>query len=144
MMAMMNYPAAPLAALRREFDRLVEGALGFEPLNGGVRPFPALNIWEEGDALVAEAEVPGLSMEDLEVLVQGNELTIKGERREPADEKIVYHRQERGTGQFSRFLNLPVEVDAEKVDASLKNGVLTIRLPKSERAMARKITVRSA
>ena len=73
----------------------------------------------------------------------GDELTLKG-RREPEDgQQATYHRRERGTGSFTRVLTLPIEVDADKVEASLAQGVLTIRLPKAESAKARKIQVKA-
>jgi HSP20 family protein len=80
-------------------------------------------------------------MEELEVYVQGGELTIKGERKSAGSEGAVYHRQERGLGAFARVLRLPMEVKAEAVKAALKNGVLTITLPKAEAAKPRKIEV---
>ena len=144
-MMMLQRMARPVfPELRRELDRVFENFLGVE--DGGllgVRAFPALNLWEDGESLYAEAEIPGLRMEDLEILIQGNELAIKG-RRPPVDgESVVYHRRERGTGEFARFVTLPVEVDAERVDATLKDGVLTINMPKAERAKARKISVKT-
>jgi HSP20 family protein len=134
--------------LRHEVDRLFENflgpeALGFRPL-GGARPFPALNVWEDDRRLFVEAEIPGLGMKDVEILVQGNELTLKGQRAAMEGESVVYHRQERGAGEFVRFLTLPVEVDPDSVEATLKDGVLTIVLPKAETARARKITVKTA
>jgi HSP20 family protein len=104
---------------------------------------PALNLWEDADNLYAEAELPGLELNDLEVYVTGNQLTIKGERKPPVDEKAAWHRQERGYGGFSRKLDLPQGVDEQKVNASLKNGVLTVQLPKSAAAKARRITIAS-
>lgn len=108
------------------------------------RAFPAVNVWEDGECLYAQAEVPGLSMNDLEILVVGNELTIKGNRKMPDESKVAFHRRERGVGEFARVLTLPVEVNAEKVDASLKDGVLTITLPKSEAARPRKISIKAS
>lgn len=105
--------------------------------------FPAINVWEDNDAVMAEAEVPGLKLDDLEIFVVGDELTIKGKREPQNGENTVYHRRERGTGMFTRVITLPVEVDANKVEASLANGVLTIRMPKAESARARKIKVKA-
>jgi len=132
--------------LRREMDRLFDNFLGtdgFSPLSN-VRPFPALNLSEDHDRLLVEAEVPGLRMSGLEILIQGNELTIKGRRTPMEGENLVYHRRERGAGEFTRFLTLPIEVDAERVEATLKDGVLTIVMPKAETARARKIAVKTA
>ena len=106
--------------------------------------FPALNVWEQEDALVVEAELPGLGLEDLEIFVTGqNQLTIKGERPVVEVPNAVWHRQERGYGTFTRELTLPTLVDADKVEARYEAGVLTLTLPKAEAAKPRKITVRS-
>jgi HSP20 family protein len=106
--------------------------------------FPALNIWQDEGAIYAEAELPGMELNDLEIYVTGgNQLTIKGERKQPKLEKGTWHRQERGFGSFSRIVTLPSDVNAEKVEARLVNGVLTITMPKSEAAKPRKIIVKA-
>jgi HSP20 family molecular chaperone IbpA len=73
--------------------------------------FPAVNVREDEQTLYAEAELPGLKMDDIEVYVMGDELTIKGEYKDESSEDVTYHRRERGTGSFNRVLRLPVEVD---------------------------------
>ncbi len=131
--------------LRREVDDLL-GSVGLAvpSLPGLTAPvFPAANVWDAGDALCVEAELPGVKMEELEVYAVGNELTLKGRRPAPTDERIAYHRRERGTGDFSRVLLLPVEVDADRVEATLKDGVLTIKLPKAEAAKPRRIALKA-
>lgn len=138
-------PFEAMHELQREMNRLFEG---YGPrLNGGIwsRPttFPALNIWEDGDVLRAEAEIPGVSNEDIEVYAVGDQLTIKGSRKPRAGENLAYHRRERGTGEFTRSITLPVDVDTDKVNASLNNGVLTVTLPKAEAAKPKRITVKS-
>lgn len=138
-----------VSRLRGEMDRLFQdvfdGTLRLDPfgMSGGAT-FPALNVWEDGDALFVEAETPGLKMDDIEVVVTGDELTLKGERREARNENVTYHRRERGVGAFSRVLRLPYSVDVDKVEANLRDGVLTIRVPKAEQARARKIVVKGA
>jgi len=104
--------------------------------------YPNLNIWEEGDVVYAEAEVPGVKAEDLDISVVGQELTLKGRRVGATAPEATYHRRERGVGEFSRTVKLPVDIAADKVDASLVDGVLTITLPKAETAKPRKISVR--
>lgn len=105
--------------------------------------FPSVNVWEDGEILHVEAELPGLKLEDLEIYVTGNnQLTLKGERKAFVPDKSVRHRQERGYGQFVRTLSLPFAVDADKVDARFENGVLQIKLAKHESAKARKIVVK--
>ena len=105
--------------------------------------YPALNVWEEEDAIQVEAELPGMDLKDLEIFVTGNnQLTIKGERKGAAPEKGRPHRQERPFGNFVRTLTLPFPVDDAKVDARLENGILKIHLPKHEAARPRKIAVK--
>jgi len=134
-----------MVRMRDELDRLFGDvwdnvALPFS--NGNRRSFPALNVWEDETTLFAEAEVPGLKLQDIEVLVVGNELTIRGERKDEAGQETTYHRRERGFGSFCRVLQLPVSVNPEKVEATLSDGVLTIRLPKAEDVLPRKIQVK--
>jgi len=133
---------ATLSDLRHEMERVLDsfgaGRVPWAP----AAAYPALSIWDTGDALCVEAEVPGLRQDDLEIYAVGNELTLKGRRELPHVEKRVYHRQERAIGEFSRVITLPVEVDAERVDATLKDGVLTVRLPKAESAKPRKIALK--
>jgi HSP20 family protein len=108
------------------------------------RAFPALNVWEDGDVLHAECELPGVKESDLEVTVVGKELTIKGQRRPHAGGDAMFHRQERDAGQFHRVVQLPVDVDASAVKAQLHDGVLTLTLPKTPEAKPRKIEVKAS
>ena len=136
-------PNSAFAELRREMDRLFDGYLGTNGSRSRPAGFPALNVWEDEDKLYAEAEIPGVPMEDLEIYVVGDELTVKGQRKPAAEKGVVCHRQERGTGQFSRTLTLPADVDAEKVVAKLCNGVLTLTLPKAETARPKRIEIKT-
>ena len=140
----------PLYHLRDEMDRLVGDFFG--PVTGNVaqrlgavtRSFPALNVWEDGENLYAEAEVPAMKSEDIDISVVGSDLTIRGHRGEALGEGVAFHRQERDVGEFNRVLRLPVEVDSNKVEASLKDGVLLVKLPKAESARPKKIKVSPA
>ncbi len=105
--------------------------------------YPALNVWEDDSDFYAEAELPGLKLEDLEIYVTGNQLTIKGERRPPQHDDGTWHRQERGYGKFSRMIELPGDVNVDHVSAEFKHGVLKITLPKSEAVKSRRIQVKS-
>ena len=106
--------------------------------------YPPLNLWEDDNNLYVEAELPELELTDLEIFVDGdNQLSIKGERKQPERENGTWHRQERGHGKFSRAGELPQYVDSEKVTAEFKHGVLTITLPKREEAKARRIEVKA-
>ncbi|MBI1825204.1 MAG: Hsp20/alpha crystallin family protein [Planctomycetes bacterium] len=137
----------PFHQLRQEVGRLFEDYLG--GVDGGTfsgtRGSPAINLWEDGDTLFAEAEVPGMNMQDLEVSVIGDELSIKGQRKEccTKTEGATYHRQERGCGEFSRLITLPCAVRTDRVQAVLKDGVLTVTMPKAEEAKPRRIEVKA-
>ena len=96
----------------------------------------------EGEGHV-EAELPGMELSDLEILVHGNQLSIKGERPEPSGEEKKWHRQERGYGKFTRLIELPFDLDQAKVEAELRNGVLSITLPKREESKPRRIEVKA-
>mgnify|MGYP003580855456 CR=1 FL=1 len=146
MLARQGNGAHPVNRLREEMDHLFENFFGptvsWSPFRGATRTYPALNIWEDDQNIYAEAEVPGLTMDDLEVYVVGNELTIKGERK--GTDQEGYHRRERGIGSFARTVPLPVTINSERVEAGLGNGVLSITMPKAETARPRKIEVKSA
>jgi len=131
----------PLYQLRNEVDRLMSGYFGGAPMATAAREFPPLNIWEAGDDLFAEAELPGVKPEDVDVSVVGSDLTIRGHRDALAQEGMSYHRQERSAGEFTRVVRLPFEVDDSKVEASLQDGVLLIKLPRAESAKPKKIKV---
>ena len=102
--------------------------------------FP-LDIRDEGEAYVFSALLPGVTAEDLNVQIQNDVVSIQGELKTVRDEKTSYLLQELPTGKFSRSVELPDAVDAAKAEASLVNGVLTLRLPKSEEAKPRSIKV---
>ena len=103
-----------------------------------------MNLWEDDDFVYAEAELPGLKLPDLEITATAdNQLTLKGKRQPAAPQKVEWHRHERNFESFERTIDLPVSVDAGKVDARLENGVLTIKMAKSLAAKPRKIPVKS-
>ena len=129
--------------LQREMNRLFETA---QPSRHQVSPgFPAMNIWSNEESLIVTAELPGVEIGEIDVNVIGDTLTLSGSRTpEKLDEGSRYHRQERGYGKFTRSLQLPFVVDAEKVEATLENGVLRILLPRAEADKPRKISVKTA
>ncbi len=134
----------PLRQFRDEVDRLLSGYFG--PVVDGILPQmfrdqPAANVWEREDALVVEMEVPGVMNEQVDVSMSGGELSVRIERPEPEEKDVAYHRRERPVGSFGRVLRMPVEVDADRVEAEIRDGVLTITLPKAESAKPRKIPV---
>jgi HSP20 family protein len=134
-----------MSQLQREMNRLFDrwgdnGAAEWSRAS----VYPALNIWENAEALHLEAELPGLDLKDLEIYVTGgNQLTIKGQRKPVVPEKGVWHRQERGYGTFLRTVTLPFMVNSDKVEARLENGVLQINLAKHESAKPRKIPIKA-
>jgi HSP20 family protein len=140
MVAMMRRELDPFRMLRTAMDRLMEEA----PFIAQRATFPALNVWEDSEHLYVEAELPGLTAENIEASVVGRELTIKGRRSMELPENVTLHRRERGTGEFTRTLTLPIDVDAQQVRGALHDGVFTITLPKSPAAKSRKITVQPA
>ena len=149
MLTRMMNDFAPLFRLHNEMGRLFNRSENFfDDAPAAGRPYgqgyPALNTWEDADAGYIETELPGLTMEDLEVLVSGSEVTINGHRKLAEAQGASWHRRERSQGQFTRTVTLPWEIDAEKVEAKLRDGVLTVRLPKAESAKPRKVKVLTA
>lgn len=134
----------PLDRLRHEMDHLFDSFLHQVPMERGSRTFPALNIWDDESNCYVEAELPGFLMDDLELLVSGNELTVKGQRKDNVDEKAVFHRKERPVGRFSRVVQLPVDIDSDNVTAELARGILLITLPKAAEVRPKKIEVKTS
>ena len=132
------------SGINREMNRLLEGFFEEGP-SPELRPYgaayPAMNTWEDGDGAYVEAELPGLGMDDIEVLVSGSDVTISGGRKIDAAEGASWLRRERSQGRFTRTLSLPWEIDADKVEARLRDGVLTVRLPRCEACKPKKIKV---
>lgn len=134
--------------LFREMSRFQEEFNRNFARNGGGAGWPnvgpAVNVWADEHAVFVEADLPGVDPAKLDISVtEGNRLTIQGERPQIELENAVWHRQERGHGNFVREFTLPTLVDADKVEANYEAGVLRLTLPKAEAAKPRKITVRS-
>lgn len=103
-----------------------------------------LDVIEEEGQYIVKASMPGITPEDVEITLTDNVLTIKGEtKRESEDTQANYHVRERQYGSFMRQIALPMQIDSEHVEATHENGVLTLRLPKSESAKPKKIPVRT-
>jgi HSP20 family protein len=136
-------PFQELDRLRKEMDRLYSNVMGgsLATPRGGV--FPALNVSEKGENLYVRAELPGINPDDIEISVEGETLTLKGERKLGEPEGVSYHRRERESGRFRRILTLPSKIATDEVEASFKNGVLEIVLPKAKEALPRQISVKS-
>lgn len=131
----------------RLFDRFFED-FGLRPLSwaGEYGAFqPKVDVAETESEIQVSAELPGLEEKDIEVSLGDGTLTLKGERRwESEDKGKDYHRREQAYGSFHRVIPLPAEVDADKANASFKNGVLTVTLPKAAAARSRKIEIEAA
>ena len=135
-------PFRDLDRLRGEIDRVFSD-FGTETEPFFSRAYPAVNLSEDADHLYVRAELPGVRPEDLDVSVVEGRLTIRGERKVAATEsKADYHRREREGGIFRRVMRLPERVDPSRVSAGMKNGVLTVTLPKREESKPRKISVK--
>ncbi len=135
----MMTPIPEVQNLRREMNRLVAG-IGQE----AGQDFPAVNVWVgEHDAIVS-AEIPGVDIEKIDISVMGDSLTISG-AREPLtlSEGESYHRQERDYGRFTRTLQLPFNVETDKVDARYEKGVLSVTLPRAEADKPKKVAIKT-
>lgn len=113
--------------------------------SGNIVDFPAINVWTKSDSgQVVVAEIPGINIKDLDINVIGETLTISGSRSGTEDnEKIRYHRQERGYGNFTRSIQLPFLVDVDQVEATYENGIVKIWLPRSDVDKPRKIMIKN-
>jgi HSP20 family protein len=134
-----------LNALQGEMNRLFNSF--FDESNGGQgrRWAPAVDLLEREDSLILKADLPGLSEDDVQIEVRDNVLTIAGERSaEHADKQNGYYRVERSFGRFSRSLQLPEGVDADRIAASFDKGVLEVTIPKPEQRKPRRIQIGDA
>ena len=132
-------PTPDLGDLQRRMDQLFQRVSGAATARSGV--FPPVNLYETSDGYVLTAEVPGLKSDEIEVTVEHDRLTLAGERRVEHPQEASLHRVERRAGSFRRTLQLPGEVDADKVEASYRNGVLRVRIPKAAEHQPRRISV---
>lgn len=140
----------PFALLRKEFDDLFDNffrSFDMQPFEGRIGAFsPKVDVTENEKEFRVSAELPGMEDKDIDVSLQNDMLTIRGEKKEEKEEKGKdYYRMERSFGSFSRSIPLPVEVETDKVDAKFKKGVLTITLPKTAKAVSetKKIAVKA-
>lgn len=133
-------PFAELERIRRQMERQLEGWPAQRQTPG---VFPLINLTENKDSFFIRAELPGMSSGDLDMQATSNSVSISGERKIPAENKEArYHRREREAGKFSRVVGLPSEIDPDKVQASMVNGILTVVVPKAQAAKPRQISVR--
>lgn len=140
-------PFREVSRLRNEMDRLWDEYFG--PGRRALRPLeeawlPAVDVSETGDKITVKAEIPGMEAKDIDISMVGDTLTIKGEKKAEREEKEEnYHLVERSYGSFCRSMKLPAVVDADKVEATYKNGVLTVVLPKKEEVKPKAIEIKA-
>lgn len=135
-------PFASLAEIQDEMNRLFNSSLRRSGRGGDSQFLAPCDIYEEKDKLVVRLDLPGLRKEDVSVTLQEGMLTIKGERKTQAPKDATFYVQERVSGTFLRQIQLPVAVDAGKIDAHFRDGVLEVTLPKSEEAKPKQIEVK--
>jgi HSP20 family protein len=126
--------------MQREMSHLLGGTSA--PMTNS---FPAMNLYSGDEGVILTAEIPGVEMDDLDITVLGETLTLSGSRNmEEAEEGLTYHRRERSQGKFTRTVELPFRVDGDNVEAKFSNGVLHILLPRVEEEKPRKIEIKTA
>lgn len=136
-------PFRGMSTLQQEVNRLIENTVGGSKSGASLTTWaPAVDIHEAEDALVVTADLPGMKESDLDVRVENNTLTIRGERKFESEVKEEsYLRVERTYGSFTRSFTLPNTVKTEGIEASYKDGVLTVKLPKREETKPRQVKV---
>ena len=141
---MVSYPfygGDPFREMRRiqnEMNRLFQSSSS--GLAGG---FPAVNVYAGSEGAVITAELPGVREEDLDITVHRDTITLRGERKPQAESGSAYHRRERGVGSFARTFSLPFQVDPDRVEATMRDGVLRLKLERHESDKPKRIAVRS-
>jgi HSP20 family protein len=138
------FPFFDMAKTLEEMDRAFDGIgrpLGLRSVPRGT--FPAINLYEQGDAVVMTAEIPGVKPDELELTVLGDSVVLKGQRKaEPSNGDRIY-RRERAAGPFARTVTLPESIDPNSVQAEYRDGVLRVRMEKARKAKAKKIEIKS-
>jgi len=131
----------PFEQLQSELERMLETAFG----TTGSRLFPPVNVFDAGDAYVVKAELPGVSPDKIDIELEEDTVTLRGERSfsEP-NQEAAYHRRERGTGRFRRVVRIPGRLASDEVKAEYRDGVLTVRLPKAKETRPRRVQIEAA
>ena len=139
------HPFDRLLDFRRDFDRFFDQAFswngpGFESASFA----PSFELDEDQDGLTIRVELPGVKPEDLTVSVEGNVLSVAGERHAKSSDDANLHRSERAFGKFSQSLRLPAYLDSQRIDAKHENGILTLRVDRAEAAKPLTIAIEAA
>jgi HSP20 family protein len=133
----------PFEQMQHELERVLDTAFGSVGQSPGV--YPPVDVFDRGDAYVVKAEVPGVSPDRIEIHVEDDTLTIRGERTfpEPSPE-AAYHRRERSQGQFRRVVRIPGRLAADEAKAQYRDGVLTVTIPKATETRPRRVDIQAA
>jgi HSP20 family protein len=127
-----------------EFQRALESRLECDWLRGataGTGAFPPINVFQQGDDLVAIVELPGINKSDLEIQAKNNTIRISGRKEIDYDEGTSVHRRERHSGTFDRTLTVPIQIDADRIKAEYCDGVLALFIPRAESDKPRTISI---
>jgi HSP20 family protein len=128
--------------MRRQFDRLMDQYSTGSRRSANAGVFPQLNVTEDAGKYYLRAELPGVTSTELDIQATGKTISISGERKiHSENENARYHRREREAGNFSRVLAMPSDIDADRIEARLENGILTVMVPKAEAVKPRQIKV---
>lgn len=137
MFGAMDLLRSRMNRLYTDYDRFYNEAPGWQFTDG----MPRTNLYDNGNEFTMQAEVPGMTKDDLSIKIQGNYLELSGTRKSDAPEGYKVHRIEREATSFTRSFTLPSDVDVEKVNASLKNGILSLTMPKAEAAKPKQVSI---
>jgi len=129
------------------FDKMVDRFFRGYPFRGTLKPFkewrPAVDLIERKDHFLLRANLPGITKEDIEISVSDDYISLSGEiKKEMEEKKDNYYRTERYSGSFARTIPLPKEVDTNKVDATLRDGILEVKLPKKKVSKTKKVSIK--
>lgn len=137
-------PWREMDRLLQEMDEMTQRALPGFSRKKKTSDFPAANMLSNEDQVVLTAQLPGVDPKDLNINAMEDTISIQGKREQPSadqDKKIIYHRQERMSGEFKRIFRLPYAINTEKVEAKYEKGILQIVLPRAEKDKPKKISV---
>ena len=124
-----------------DFQRALESRLESDWLRRAARAFPPINVFQQGDNLVAIIELAGVNKSDLEIQAKDGTIRISGKKNVAYPEKVSLHRRERLSGTFDRTLTVPIQIDAERIKAEYRDGVLALFIPRAESDKPRSISI---
>jgi HSP20 family protein len=135
-------PFEQLDRMRRQIERFFGNASDVRREAAGSGVFPQVNLTEDADKYYLRAELPGITSDQIEIQATGKSLSISGERKiETENDGVRYHRREREAGRFSRVIGMPGEIDSQRIEARLQDGILTVFVPKAEASKPRRIAI---